>query len=199
MGVVANAVKEFLLESYEFLDRLDRDLVVLEKQPSKEMLGAIFRVIHTIKGNCGFLGFSKLGSVTHAGEGLLALMREGRVKANSQVTDTLLAMVDAARKLLADIESTGKEGSGDYTPIIEALNSLEQEGRNRDIQSASMPLGDILVADRSPGLRSSPQAAGKRRWAAHRRNSNGSRERDADRDHRCVANPEGTKERRARE
>ena len=80
MGVVANAVKEFLLESYEFLDRLDRDLVVLEKQPSKEMLGAIFRVIHTIKGNCGFLGFSKLGSVTHAGEGLLALMREGRVK-----------------------------------------------------------------------------------------------------------------------
>jgi len=146
VGVVANAVKEFLLESYEFLDRLDRDLVVLEKQPSKEMLGAIFRVIHTIKGNCGFLGFSKLGSVTHAGEGLLALMREGRVKANSQVTDTLLAMVDAARKLLADIESTGKEGSGDYTPIIEALNSLQQEGRNRDIQSASMPLGDILVA-----------------------------------------------------
>ena len=49
-------VAEFLVESYENLDRLDRDFVELEKNPSKEALGSIFRAIHTIKGTCGFLG-----------------------------------------------------------------------------------------------------------------------------------------------
>ena len=53
-------LKEFLVESYENLDRLDRDLVVLEKDPhSTETLGSIFRTIHTLKGTSGFLGFGK--------------------------------------------------------------------------------------------------------------------------------------------
>ena len=55
-------VKEFLVESYENLDRLDRDFVELEKNPSREVLGSIFRAVHTIKGTCGFLGYSKLES-----------------------------------------------------------------------------------------------------------------------------------------
>lgn len=65
--------REFLLESFENLDQLDRDLVILEKDPqNQECLASIFRTIHTIKGSCGFLGFGKLESVAHVGESLLS-------------------------------------------------------------------------------------------------------------------------------
>ena len=60
-------VKDFLIESTENLDRLDQDLVKLEDDPSSsELLASVFRTIHTIKGSCGFLGFSKLEKVAHA-------------------------------------------------------------------------------------------------------------------------------------
>ena len=70
--------KEILVENYENLDRLDSDLVTLEKDPhSKETLGSIFRTIHTLKGTSGFLGFGKLEAVAHVGENLLSKLRDG--------------------------------------------------------------------------------------------------------------------------
>jgi two-component system chemotaxis sensor kinase CheA len=143
---VEDIVKEFLLESYENLDQLDRDFVELEKHPSRETLGRIFRVIHTIKGTCGFLGYAKLESITHAGEGLLALLREGRMQINARITDGLLAMVDAVREILACIESTGEDGGGDYSSIIAALGALQEGGENLDAEVSPLPVGQILVA-----------------------------------------------------
>src|ERR1022692_1047526 len=72
-------VKEFLVESYENLDRLDRDLITLEKNPNdREVLGSIFRTIHTIKGTSGFLAFNKLGAV--ACWGCCAMVRRRSIK-----------------------------------------------------------------------------------------------------------------------
>ena len=119
-----DVIKEFLVESYENLDRLDRDFVDLEKNPSKENLGSIFRAIHTIKGTCGFLGFGKLESVTHVGENLLSLLREGQLQISPPITDGLLAMVDAVREMLASIEKTGSEGERHDTALIEQLSAL---------------------------------------------------------------------------
>jgi two-component system, chemotaxis family, sensor kinase CheA len=69
-------VREFLLESYENLDRLDQDFVKLETEPGNlELLKSIFRTIHTIKGTCGFLGFGNLEALAHAGESLLSLRK----------------------------------------------------------------------------------------------------------------------------
>lgn len=74
MSDLDDIVKEFLVESYENLDRLDRDLVALEKNPDDgEILKSIFRTIHTIKGTSGFLAFNQLGAVAHAGENLLVV------------------------------------------------------------------------------------------------------------------------------
>jgi two-component system chemotaxis sensor kinase CheA len=68
----SDIVRDFLVESYENLDRLDRELVGLEKDPNDaEALASVFRTIHTIKGTCGFLGFGKLEAVAHVGENLL--------------------------------------------------------------------------------------------------------------------------------
>ncbi|MGA3195396.1 MAG: chemotaxis protein CheA [Terriglobales bacterium] len=120
-------VKEFLVESHENLDRLDRDLVDLEKHPSdKEILASIFRTIHTIKGTSGFLGFGKLEAVTHVGESLLARLRDGQLSLHPELTTALLAMVDAVRQMLARIEEAGNEGERDDQKLIATLTRLGQ-------------------------------------------------------------------------
>ena len=109
-------VKEFLVENYENLDRLDSDLVNLEKDPhSKETLGSIFRTIHTLKGTSGFLGFGKLEAVAHVGENLLSKMRDGILTINPEIASALLATVDAVRSMLSQIEATGDPGNQDYS------------------------------------------------------------------------------------
>ncbi|HEX4076170.1 MAG TPA: chemotaxis protein CheW [Candidatus Acidoferrales bacterium] len=122
----ADIVKDFLVESYENLDRLDRELVGLEKHPNdKEALASIFRTIHTIKGNCGFLGFSKLEKVAHVGESLLTLLRDGKLTLNPEIVTGLLSLVDAVRQMLAQIGSTGQDGNLEYPELIVTLNQLQ--------------------------------------------------------------------------
>jgi len=133
-------VREFLVESHEGLDQLDRDLVALEKDPaSKDRLASIFRTIHTIKGTCGFLSFGRLESVAHVGENLLSRLRDGRLTLNAEITSTLLAMVDAVRRMLADIESTGSDGDNDYAELVARLNRLQEALTPTDDDS---PAGD---------------------------------------------------------
>jgi chemotaxis protein histidine kinase CheA len=155
-------VKEFLVESHENLDRLDRDLVDLEKHPSdREILASIFRTIHTIKGTSGFLGFGKLEAVTHVGESLLARLRDGQLSLHPELTSALLAMVDAVRQMLAKIEQAGGEGERDDQELIANLTRLLQLDAPPSSQSSpnatpvnpeapdsvapAASLGDILI------------------------------------------------------
>ncbi|MBJ7359905.1 Hpt domain-containing protein, partial [Nocardioides sp.] len=118
-------VQEFLIESHENLDQLDRDLVALEQQPgSRELLASIFRTIHTIKGTCGFLAFTKLESLTHVGENLLARLRDGQMQLTPATTDVLLAMVDTVRELLATIEAAGAEGDVDVDGLVGVITAV---------------------------------------------------------------------------
>lgn len=122
MGPIIN---EFLTESYENLDQLDQDLVELEANPNEtSLLASIFRTIHTIKGTCGFLGFSKLESIAHVGENLLSRLRDGEMKMTPQIANALLAMVDAVRQILSCIENDRAEGDVDYSNLIEVLHKL---------------------------------------------------------------------------
>lgn len=122
-------VKDFLIESGENLDRLDQELVQLETDPhSKPLLASIFRTIHTIKGSCGFLGFSRLEKVAHAGENLLSRLREGELSLTAEVTSGLLAMVDAVRHMLDEIQSTEHDGDNDYLELLETLRQLQSQG-----------------------------------------------------------------------
>ncbi|HEX7106945.1 MAG TPA: Hpt domain-containing protein, partial [Acidothermaceae bacterium] len=145
-------VREFLVESYENLDQLDRDLVGLEQEPdSRELLQSIFRTIHTIKGTSGFLAFGKLEALTHAGEGLLAKLRDGGLALNQERTTGLLDLVDAVRAILAAIETNGNEGDPDYTELVSRLTAL---------QDAPPPADEI--ADDANGAPSKPRKASRR-------------------------------------
>ena len=122
----SDIVKDFLVESYENLDRLDRDLVGLEKNPQdKEALAGVFRTIHTIKGTCGFLGFNKLEKVAHIGENLLTRLRDGQLTLNPEITTALLSMVDVVRQMLKEIDSTGHDGDADYPELRATLTRLQ--------------------------------------------------------------------------
>ena len=119
------AVQEFLIESRENLDQLDRDFVALETTPgNREKTAAIFRTIHTIKGTAGFLGFSKLESLTHAGESLLSHVRDGTIILDADLTSALLAMVDRVRAMLKLVEATGTDGDVSHDDLITRLNEL---------------------------------------------------------------------------
>ncbi len=110
--------------------------MILEKDPTaREVLASIFRTIHTLKGTSGFLAFSKLEAVTHVGESLLSRLRDGRLVLNAEMTSGLLALVDAVRQVLVNIETTGQEGEGDYTPLVELLTRL-QGGEKKKKKSA---------------------------------------------------------------
>ena len=123
----SDIVQDFLVESYENLDRLDRELVGLEKNPhDRNALGSVFRTIHTIKGTCGFLGFNKLEKVAHVGENLLTRLRDGQLTLNPELTTALLGMVDAVRQMLSEIEKAGQEGERDDSPLIATLTRLQQ-------------------------------------------------------------------------
>jgi two-component system chemotaxis sensor kinase CheA len=75
---VGDLTKEFIAESQEGLDRMERCLTELEMRPDDAgLLGEIFRAVHTIKGTTGFLGFDRLEKLAHAGEHLLGSLREG--------------------------------------------------------------------------------------------------------------------------
>ena len=129
-------IKEFLVESTENLDRLDSELVKLESDPSsQDLLSSIFRTIHTIKGSCGFLGFSKLEKVAHAGESLLSLLRDGKIALTAELTSGLLSMVDAIRTILLEIRASGQDGKEDYPELIEELNRLQQPGQKSATKS----------------------------------------------------------------
>ncbi len=112
-------IVEFLTEVYENLDQLDQDLVDLEAHPKKKsLLDNIFRTVHTIKGTCGFLSFSKLESISHVSENLLSKMREGELEMNQDIANALLMMVDAIRQILSCIESDRNEGDVDYADFV---------------------------------------------------------------------------------
>ena len=132
-------VQEFLVESSENLDQLDRDLVALEATPDDpDRLASIFRTVHTIKGTSGFFGFSKLGALAHSGEHLLGRLRDGTIRLNEEIAGTLLSMVDAVRAILRNIEETGDEGLSDFRELSDAIAAMS-EGREPAPPSGMRP------------------------------------------------------------
>jgi two-component system chemotaxis sensor kinase CheA len=117
-------VGEFLLESHENLDQIDRDLVDLEQEPnSRDLISRIFRAIHTIKGTSGFLAFTRLETLAHAGESLLSRLRDGVQPVTPATITTLLATIDGVRSLLAAIEENGTENDVDVESIITQVHA----------------------------------------------------------------------------
>lgn len=118
-------LNEFLTETAESIDVVDVELVVLERDPNnKGVLDNIFRLVHTIKGTCGFLGLPRLEAVAHASENVLGKFRDGELKVTPEAVSLILQSLDRIKEILAGLEATEAEPQGDDRFIIAKLNAF---------------------------------------------------------------------------
>jgi len=122
-------LQEFLAESWENLAKLDTEIVALEKDPQNEdLISSIFRTIHTIKGTCGFIGLTELGSVAHSAENVLGKMRSADLAITPAAISLVLQAVDVIKELLEELEATGEEPKMDNSSLIKQLDVLAESG-----------------------------------------------------------------------
>src|SRR5712691_1024660 len=113
---------EFVIETNENLARLSQDLVAIETRPKDaELLASIFRTFHTIKGTSGFLGFSKLESLTHITENILSQVRNLERDLTAELVSLILETTDAVMGHLGSIESTGQEATVSHQDLERRL------------------------------------------------------------------------------
>ncbi|MEQ8664814.1 MAG: chemotaxis protein CheW [Rhodospirillales bacterium] len=144
-------LSEFLTETSESLAVIDVELVKFEQNPNDaEILGNIFRLVHTIKGTCGFLGLPRLESVAHAGENVLGKFRDGELEVTPQAVTLILRCIDTIRDLLGELESTGEEPAGEDTELIAQLNSMAEGNTTPDIPPAGGSVPAASAEDDSP-------------------------------------------------
>ena len=124
---------EFLTESNESLESIEQQLMDLEASPDdSELLGSIFRAIHTVKGSCGFLNLSRLEKVAHAGENLLSRIRELKYHVDEDIVSLLLECADAIKDVLTGLEETGQEPVLDHDELIVRLQACEKKVMGQD-------------------------------------------------------------------
>ncbi|MGF1606867.1 MAG: chemotaxis protein CheW [Rhodothalassiaceae bacterium] len=118
-------LNEFLTETSESLDVVDVELVKLEQDPNnKEVLDNIFRLVHTIKGTCGFLGLPRLEHVAHATENVLGKFRDGELQVTAAAVTVILQSLDRIKEILAGLADTEQEPQGDDSDLTNQLDAI---------------------------------------------------------------------------
>ncbi|WP_341877208.1 chemotaxis protein CheA [Defluviitalea saccharophila] len=127
----------FIEESKEHLQGLNENLLQLENEPENmAILNEIFRVAHTLKGMSGTMGFTRMQKLTHNMENVLSEIRNGHIKANSNLLDTLFKCLDALENYVNEITNTGSEGQEDYNNILKELGEI-LSGKSENIEDSS--------------------------------------------------------------
>lgn len=121
-------LREFLTETTENLDVVDVELVRFEQEPNNaEILANVFRLVHTIKGTCGFLGLPRLEALAHAAETLMGKFREG-MPVTSDAVSLILSTIDRVKKILGELEKSGGEPEGADQDLIAKLVTMSEHG-----------------------------------------------------------------------
>src|SRR3978361_1257040 len=121
-------LREFLTETSESLDTVDNQLVRFEQEPNNaKILDNIFRLVHTIKGTCGFLGLPRLEALAHAGETLMGKFRDG-MPVTAEAVSLILGSIDRIKELLSGLEATEAEPEGADQDLIVKLREMVERG-----------------------------------------------------------------------
>jgi two-component system chemotaxis sensor kinase CheA len=126
-------LQDFLVESFELVEKLDEDLVELESNPDDlELLNGIFRVAHTVKGASSFLNFDVLTHLTHHMEDVLNRARHGELTITPDVMDVILESIDLMKALLEKIRDTSSDDGIDVSACVGRLDKIT--GGSGDVQ-----------------------------------------------------------------
>src|ERR1700677_4094396 len=121
-------LREFLTETGESLDTVDNQLVRFEQEPNNaRILDNIFRLVHTIKGTCGFLGLPRLEALAHAGETLMGKFRDG-MPVTAEAVTLILGSIDRIKEILGGLEATEAEPEGNDQDLIVQLHQMVERG-----------------------------------------------------------------------
>lgn len=127
-------LREFVTETNESLDVVDVELVRFEQDPNNaRILDNIFRLVHTIKGTCGFLGLPRLEALAHAAETLMGKFRDG-APASSDAVTLVLATIDRIKTILESLENDQREPEGADTDLIENLERMVERVASTGVQ-----------------------------------------------------------------
>src|SRR3977135_3710228 len=138
-------LREFLTETNESLDTVDVELVRFEQEPNNaKILDNIFRLVHTIKGTCGFLGLPRLEALAHAAETLMGKFRDG-MPVTGQAVTLILTTIDRIKDILGQLEATEAEPEGNDQDLIGELEAMVERGM------AEMEGSAQSVAETGPG------------------------------------------------
>lgn len=122
-------IEEFIQETTESIGELDNEIIQLEQNPEDiELMNSIFRLMHTIKGTCGFLGLERLQQVAHYGENILDKMRNLEITVDATAVSLILESIDRIKELLAVLEETGAEPEGEDSELIAKLEAFAEGG-----------------------------------------------------------------------
>src|SRR5579872_3744275 len=132
-------LREFLTETSESLDTVDNQLVKFEQEPNNaKILDNIFRLVHTIKGTCGFLGLPRLEALAHAGETLMGKFRDG-MPVRAEAVTVILSSIDRIKEILAGLEATEAEPEGNDRDLIDQLEAMVEQGMAAMSGASPMP------------------------------------------------------------
>src|SRR5882672_9541409 len=143
-------LREFLTETSESLDTVDNQLVRFEQEPNNaKILDNIFRLVHTIKGTCGFLGLPRLEALAHAAETLMGKFRDG-MPVTGQAVTLILTTIDRIKDILSQLEATEAEPEGNDQDLIGELEAMVERG-----------MADMAAASAAPeqAVKAAPAAA----------------------------------------
>jgi len=138
-------VKDFIHETIDSLSEIDLDLVKLENDPkNKELIGNVFRLMHTIKGTCGFIGLQRLESVSHAVESMMDEFRSGHMEVTEESISLILISIDRVRFLVTEVGKNMKEPEGSDEDIISQINKyLEKNNTDKSSVDKSSVEGNL--------------------------------------------------------
>lgn len=130
---VSHYLGVFIEEAKEHIESLEENLVKLEKEPyNQDLIQAIFRSFHTIKGSSGSMGFQQMTELAHLLENLLDRVRRGEVSVSSSLIDLLLQGVDFSKRMLEEITKKGQEPDWNMEEIFSALQDFRGEKEKDD-------------------------------------------------------------------
>src|SRR6202165_5451935 len=139
-------LREFLTETSESLDTVDNQLVRFEQDPNNaRILDNIFRLVHTMKGTCGFLGLPRLEALAHAGETLMGKFRDG-MPVTAEAVTLILSSIDRIKEILSGLEATEAEPDGSDQDLIVKLQELVERG----MQAVAAGAAPIATASAAP-------------------------------------------------
>src|SRR5216684_284635 len=141
-------LREFLTETSESLDTVDNQLVRFEQDPNNaKILDNIFRLVHTIKGTCGFLGLPRLEALAHAGETLMGKFRDG-MPVTAEAVTLILGSIDRIKEILGGLEATETEPEGTDQDLIVKLQEMVERGIQA-MSASAMPIASAAAAPAS--------------------------------------------------